>query len=104
MLSRTKEPDGQDIDDPLYGNLGGAGEEQAVARAAVLIGVSCRGLVEMLKEVKAELGSAEGGVARGGEQAPRTMPELLRLRVAAMGTMDWLVPPLLQGSLDFVLD
>jgi hypothetical protein len=114
MLSRSQQADGQDIDDPLYGNLGGAEEEAAVARAAVVIGVSCRGLVELLKEVKEEL--VKGGQSGGQQQrqqdkaaaadgkAPATMASLLRQRVVAMDALDWLVPPLLQGSMEFVLD
>jgi hypothetical protein len=104
-LSRSKAQDGQDIDDPLYGNLGGSEEEQAVARAAVVIGVSCRGLVEVLLEVKAELGEGGEGKEGGGREEGASMASLLRQRVESMEAMDWLVPPLLRGgSMEFVLD
>lgn len=40
--------DAQDIDDPLYGNTGGAEQEAAVMRATRIIQESCEGLVDHL--------------------------------------------------------
>ncbi|GFR49616.1 hypothetical protein Agub_g11639, partial [Astrephomene gubernaculifera] len=48
------EGDVHDIDDPLYGNVGGEEEERAVLRAARTIQDSCRGLLAFLREVQEE--------------------------------------------------
>jgi hypothetical protein len=91
QLAARREPDAQDIDDPLYGNMGGAQEREDVAQAAALIEHCCRGLVAYLVQLKEE-------AAAGGGDAE--LAAMLRQRVAEMQGIQWLVPPLLQGQMD----
>ncbi|PNH11781.1 hypothetical protein TSOC_001350 [Tetrabaena socialis] len=69
--------DEQDIEDPLYGNVGGPEEERAVARASRAISIACGGLVSFLLEVKAEAagspGEAEAGL-EGDEEVACELP------------------------------
>lgn len=101
LLSASKVPDGQDIDDPLYGNPGGEEETAAVVEAVQLVTDSCRGLAAWLQrlreegEVAAAAGAAAGGSGGGGGAAFR---ERLAQRVQSMGTIAWLVPPMMQGA------
>lgn len=82
LLTGSNVPGAQDIDDPLYGNVGGAEEEAAVLAAAALIEASCRGLVQWLLELK--------------DGAPGGFPARLKERVNGMERIQWMVPPMLQ--------
>ncbi|GIL49691.1 hypothetical protein Vafri_5981 [Volvox africanus] len=49
------EADELDIEDPLYGNVGGEEEEQAVMRVARMVWEACRGLVTLLRELEQQV-------------------------------------------------
>lgn len=76
-------PDGEDIDDPLYGNLGSLQQLEAVTAIGAVILESCQGLAARLAEVQARSG---GEGLRGG----------VTQWLQEMDGMDWLVPPMLQ--------
>lgn len=74
--------DGQDIDDPLYGNDGGIGELEAVEQVAVVIQEACEGLTAFLKQLREN-------------DADATMYDLLREKMNGMEELEWLAPPML---------
>lgn len=78
--------DGNDIDDPLYGNAGGEAQRVAVRAAAKVLAECCEGLAQWLAETQqAAEGGQDGGLAAA-----------LRARVEALQPVAWLVPPMLQ--------
>ncbi|GLC34835.1 hypothetical protein PLESTB_001169400 [Pleodorina starrii] len=98
------EGDEVDIEDPLYGNLGGDEEERAVLRAARTIRESCRGLVAFLQELQLQEQSGAAAESSTAESAPppaaAALGPALRSRVRTMGPTSWLVPPMLSGRVD----
>lgn len=85
-LVTRKDPDAQDIDDPLYGNVGGWAEEAAVSRAANLIETATLGLAHYLRELQ------DAAEARG-----EPFVSHVQQTVKSMDRINWLVPPMLQG-------
>mmetsp|Transcript_6353 Transcript_6353/g.18261 ORF Transcript_6353/g.18261 Transcript_6353/m.18261 type:complete len:314 (-) Transcript_6353:410-1351(-) len=83
-LAGSKEPDGQDINDPLYGNFGGEEEKEAVQRTAMIIAAACNGLLDFLKETR-----------DAAESSGNTLRAQLLISIGQMDTIDWLVPPML---------
>ncbi|RMZ52670.1 hypothetical protein APUTEX25_000789, partial [Auxenochlorella protothecoides] len=80
-------PEGMtEIEDPLYGNTGGAGEAAAMSAAASLIVPSCQGLAAFLADLNA---GCEDGAA---------LKARLAETVDGMQGIDWLVPPLLRAG------
>lgn len=76
----------EDIDDPLYGNMGGFEELERLHQAALDIKDSCKGLMKFLLEIKSNLQDSENlkqGIVRS---------------VGYMGPTTWLIPPMLQRS------
>eukprot|EP00798_Chlamydomonas_sp_ICE-L_P031885 gene31884-6187_t len=90
-LSLEKTPDAQDIDDPLYGNFGGEEEKAEVLYAARMLRESCEGLLLWLQEQRRR---QQKGVAEGED---KPFAAVVREQVAAMETLQWLVPPMLSG-------
>lgn len=86
QLSGSKQPDGQDIDDPLYGNIGGQEEQEAVQRTAMIIAEACNGLLEFLQQTK--LSASANGL---------TFRQELISAIDDLEAIDWLVPPMLSG-------
>lgn len=81
---RTKKM--EDIDDPLYYNMGGPEELALLRESYEDIRASCIGLMQTLVEIKASLQESETlklGVAKS---------------LGEMETLDWLVPPMLQKA------
>lgn len=78
-------PDAADIEDPLYGNLGGEEEAAAVLECARRIQESCEGLAQRLAELH------EAAAAQGG-----SMRQAVAAAAAALDEPAWLVPPMLQ--------
>eukprot|EP00850_Spirogloea_muscicola_P021702 SM000258S09118 [mRNA] locus=s258:23636:26742:- [translate_table: standard] len=74
----------KDIDDPLYGNMQGPEELDALRDVLADVQCSCAGLVDKLEEIRPALADGEAfkqGVAKA---------------LQGMEAMDWLVPPMLQ--------
>eukprot|EP00850_Spirogloea_muscicola_P017762 SM000156S02118 [mRNA] locus=s156:10065:13264:+ [translate_table: standard] len=74
----------KDIDDPLYGNMQGPEELDALRDVLADVQCSCAGLVDKLEEIRSILAEGEAfkqGVAKA---------------LQGMEAMDWLVPPMLQ--------
>ncbi|GLI64599.1 hypothetical protein VaNZ11_007906 [Volvox africanus] len=110
------EADELDVEDPLYGNVGGEEEEQAVLRVARMIWESCRGLVRFLRELEQQESVRSGGGVDGGVMgpAPPTKQEgsvadavaaaalgpALRAKVRTLGPTSWLSPPMLSPRVD----
>lgn len=84
-LNKKKDPEAHDIEDPLYGNVGGAEEVEAVKKAANLIESSCIGLMEYLQ-----------GLQEHANDDPKIFRALLIKDIKTMSGIDWLVPPMLQ--------
>lgn len=74
----------EDIDDPLYGNMGGPEELDLLSCAINDIYDCCHGLMEQLEGIRGEL--EEGESFRAG----------VKRWLEGMDDMDWLVPPMLQ--------
>jgi protein-tyrosine-phosphatase len=92
MSAREVATDQQDIDDPLYGNGGGADEAAAVAACVSLMGDACEGLALRLRALADEAAAAsEGGLEAGVRPA-------LAAWVAAEGEIEWMKPPMLRGG------
>ncbi|CAM6089932.1 unnamed protein product [Calypogeia fissa] len=73
----------EDIEDPLYGNMGGEEETELVRQVYAEVRDSCEGLMEYILEVKASLEESESlrdGLARG---------------LGRMDALNWLAPPML---------
>lgn len=85
QLRRMIAPDAQDIEDALYGNVGGQQELAEVLAAAKVIQVACIGLVEWLQQLQAQ---EEG----------RSLRDKLVDTVGRMDEIAWLKPPLLAKS------
>ncbi|KAF6259658.1 hypothetical protein COO60DRAFT_989348 [Scenedesmus sp. NREL 46B-D3] len=109
LSQRASQADGQDIDDPLYGNFGGQREQEAVLFAAKLIHESCSNLLQQLEGLAAEHGllgadSAAGAAGEGEDAAAASgaagakFREALVARVRQEGVISWMVPPMLQGG------
>lgn len=73
-----------DIDDPLYGNMGGPEELDLLGNAITDIEDSCAGLLAELLDIKSSLSDGRG--FREG------ITEWLR----GLETIEWMVPPMLQ--------
>ncbi|KAG2484271.1 hypothetical protein HYH03_016915 [Edaphochlamys debaryana] len=86
------EGDELDIEDPLYGNVGGEEEQKAVLRAGRAIRVACRSLASYLAQLKEEGVEASGPT--GGAVA---LGPMLRSKVQLMSPTPWLVPPMLSA-------
>ncbi|KAK9844195.1 hypothetical protein WJX81_007742 [Elliptochloris bilobata] len=84
-LARLRAPDAQDIDDPLYGNAGGAGEEAAVRDTLRTLSAACEGLADFLEGLR---GAAPPGAPLRGA---------VSVAVQGMESIEWLVPPMLQA-------
>lgn len=109
VLGKKTEPDAQDIDDPLYGNVGGEEEEAAVMRAAVLVRESCEGLAVFLNEVmraatqrqqQQQQQGSNGSAAlddKQQEELGNVFISCLKERVQSFDAIQWLVPPMLRG-------
>ncbi|GMH43387.1 hypothetical protein BSKO_11309 [Bryopsis sp. KO-2023] len=87
QLKQVTDPDGQDIDDPLYGNPGSDKEMEAVRKVATVIQSACLGLIQFLQEVQGE-----------AKNDPKAFKAILRSRIQSMEGIDWLVPPMLQSQ------
>eukprot|EP00850_Spirogloea_muscicola_P011292 SM000069S20729 [mRNA] locus=s69:600082:603228:+ [translate_table: standard] len=74
----------KDIDDPLYGNMQGPEELDALRDVLADVQCSCAGLVDKLEEIRSTL--AEGKAFKQG----------VAKALQGMEAMDWLVPPMLQ--------
>eukprot|EP00271_Cylindrocystis_brebissonii_P009893 TRINITY_DN2546_c0_g1_i5.p1 TRINITY_DN2546_c0_g1~~TRINITY_DN2546_c0_g1_i5.p1 ORF type:complete len:482 (+),score=69.83 TRINITY_DN2546_c0_g1_i5:255-1700(+) len=74
----------EDIDDPLYGNMGGPDEKENLRLAYNDICGSCEGLLEELLAVRSAL--------REGQTYKSAVSNWLR----GMPDLDWMVPPMLQ--------
>ncbi|GIL73462.1 hypothetical protein Vretimale_17671 [Volvox reticuliferus] len=109
------EADELDIEDPLYGNVGGEEEEQAVMRVARAIWEACRGLVRFLRELEQQQqqesvrsGGGVGGGLLGSEEleepvtgtAAGALGPALREKVRTLGPTSWLSPPMLSPRVD----
>lgn len=87
QLGASKEPDGMDINDPLYGNVGGTEEQEAVRRTAMIIAEACNGLLQFLQDTRASAADSGVDFRDGLEEA-----------IGDMDQIDWLVPPMLQKA------
>ncbi|KAK9909328.1 hypothetical protein WJX75_000581 [Coccomyxa subellipsoidea] len=85
QLAKMMTPDGQDIDDPLYGNKGGATEKEAVQAALCTLREACEGLVDWLVRLR--------GTTLEGESLRAAVSRAVR----EMNDLEWLVPPMLQN-------
>jgi protein-tyrosine-phosphatase len=74
----------EELDDPLYGNMGGPDEFENLRQSARDIWDCCEGLADKLQEMKRDL--PEG----------QTLQEAIAHSLAGMEAFDWLVPPMLQ--------
>ncbi|KAL2630983.1 hypothetical protein R1flu_015669 [Riccia fluitans] len=81
-LSRSIE----DIEDPLYGNMGGPEELELLHEALGHIRDSCEGLVERLLNIKATL------------QGSESFKEGVKRSIGDMEALNWLVPPMLSRA------
>ncbi|BDA42857.1 probable low molecular weight phosphotyrosine protein phosphatase [Coccomyxa sp. Obi] len=84
QLAKIMTPDGQDIDDPLYGNKGGATEKEAVEATLRTLREACEGLVDWLVRL------------REGLQEGESLRAAVSRAVRDMNELEWLVPPMLQ--------
>ncbi|KAF8057642.1 ptpA [Scenedesmus sp. PABB004] len=104
LATKAGQADAQDLDDALYGNVGGQAEADAVLACAGLVAEATAGLVGQLEALAAAEGllpaGGGGGAAGGGDDvgAAARLREALVLRVRSEGVISWLVPPMLQGS------
>eukprot|EP00884_Botryococcus_braunii_P004546 jgi/Botrbrau1/14092/Bobra.182_3s0038.1 len=87
LLAVREGPDAFDIDDPLYGNIGGTAELVEMQACAEILQEACRGLALFLQEIAAALPQGEG---------PAEFRSSLKAKIASMDTTTWLVPPMLQ--------
>ncbi|CAD7698169.1 unnamed protein product [Ostreobium quekettii] len=85
VLAKSLDSEGQDIDDPLYGNVGGSEEVEAVKKAARIIEAACLGLMQFFQDLQEQAGDD-----------PAKFKSLVLESVRGMKEMDWLVPPMLQ--------
>ncbi len=67
-----------------------AAAQEAVHRTAMIISDACNGLLEFLRDTHAAAAGADGGGA--------TFRSQLAAAIRQMGTIDWLVPPMLSKS------
>eukprot|EP01025_Chloroclados_australasicus_P063031 TRINITY_DN8311_c0_g1_i2.p2 TRINITY_DN8311_c0_g1~~TRINITY_DN8311_c0_g1_i2.p2 ORF type:complete len:287 (-),score=39.64 TRINITY_DN8311_c0_g1_i2:426-1286(-) len=77
--------DENDIDDPLYGNIGGDVEKEAVRTTAKTIRIECISLVQFLFSLKEK--------GNGQENLKNSLKEVITSREM----LEWLVPPMLQS-------
>ncbi|MCO5569193.1 hypothetical protein L7F22_022903 [Adiantum nelumboides] len=75
-----------DIDDPLYGNVGGEEEVEELHRVALDIHESCNGLLNFLTEIQSSL------------QETETPKQALARTMGQMAPTEWIRPPMLQNS------
>ncbi|KAK9800329.1 hypothetical protein WJX73_003149 [Symbiochloris irregularis] len=80
-LSRAHE--GQDIGDPLYGNVGGQAEKEAVMAAAATIQEACSGLLIFLQKLLP------------ADPNQSSIKGALQNAVMQLDQMEWLAPPML---------
>ncbi|KAL3131755.1 hypothetical protein ABBQ38_007474 [Trebouxia sp. C0009 RCD-2024] len=85
-LAATKDQEGQDIGDPLYGNVGGVDELADVEQTAEVIREACNGFVQFLLQLKGKC--ADGAAFRTA----------LQDEVRNMQDIDWLKPPMLSKA------
>jgi len=85
-LAATKDQEGQDIGDPLYGNAGGVDELADVEQAAELIREACQGFVKFLSQLK----------QRSPDAA--SFRSALQEEILKMQDIDWLKPPMLSKA------
>lgn len=81
---RTKKM--EDIDDPLYGNMGGPEELVLLRESYDDIRASCEGLMQTIMEIQAGLQDSE------------TLKQGVGRSLGEMKSLDWLVPPMLQKA------
>ena len=97
QMKHSEDPDGQDIDAPLYGNYGGdvarvslpfifhrtsePREQSAVEECAGVIEVACQGVLRYLQQIEER---TDGNL------------EHFKQDIASRECIDWLVPPMLQ--------
>lgn len=95
----------EEIEDPLYGNVGGETELLALRRALLALRASTRGLAQSLAEALGVEGAREAREAEGGshleDQAadPASLGELrqrLDRMLEDMGAFEWDAPPMLR--------
>ncbi|KAG2433804.1 hypothetical protein HXX76_008162 [Chlamydomonas incerta] len=106
------EGDELDIEDPLYGNVGGDDEARAVLRTARAILRCCQGLVAFLSHLRdqqSQLHQAQLSAGSGGEvgaaqdpaaAAMTTLGPALRAHLTDMAPAAWLAPPMLSPRVD----
>ncbi|KAH9547954.1 hypothetical protein CY35_11G062000 [Sphagnum magellanicum] len=76
----------EDIDDPLYGNMGGPEELELLREVYQDLQDSCEGLLQFLMETKTSL------------QGSETLKQGIARTLGQMESLDWLVPPMLQRA------
>jgi hypothetical protein len=76
----------EDIDDPLYGNMGGPEELELLREVYQDLEDSCEGLLQFLMETKTSL------------QGSETLKQGIARTLGQMESLDWLVPPMLQRA------
>ncbi|KAL3688867.1 hypothetical protein R1sor_015176 [Riccia sorocarpa] len=76
----------EDIEDPLYGNMGGPDELELLHEVVGQIRDSCEGLVETILNIKASL------------QGSETLKEGMKRSLGEMEALNWLVPPMLSRA------
>eukprot|EP00244_Chara_vulgaris_P008450 TRINITY_DN3322_c1_g1_i1.p1 TRINITY_DN3322_c1_g1~~TRINITY_DN3322_c1_g1_i1.p1 ORF type:complete len:286 (-),score=59.50 TRINITY_DN3322_c1_g1_i1:905-1636(-) len=74
----------EDIDDPLYGNMGGPEEEEYLKQVYRDIYDSCEGLLERVLEIRQSL------------EPDQSLKQGFSRSLMQMEALDWLVPPMLQ--------
>eukprot|EP01024_Parvocaulis_polyphysoides_P025205 TRINITY_DN23013_c1_g1_i3.p2 TRINITY_DN23013_c1_g1~~TRINITY_DN23013_c1_g1_i3.p2 ORF type:complete len:188 (+),score=55.53 TRINITY_DN23013_c1_g1_i3:193-756(+) len=74
-----------DIDDPLYGNIGGEEEKEAVREVALQIEQECKLLMQYFQQVYEKNGAGEFVIE-------------IKQVVNNWDMLDWLVPPMLQSK------
>eukprot|EP00210_Caulerpa_lentillifera_P006713 g6415.t1 len=84
-LKLNEQTDGQDIDDPLYGNYGGTSTRIQVEEAAKTIEAACLGLLTYLQ-----------GIEKRANGDGKVFKKLVEEDILNMNCIDWLVPPMLQ--------
>mmetsp|Transcript_36474 Transcript_36474/g.107716 ORF Transcript_36474/g.107716 Transcript_36474/m.107716 type:complete len:334 (-) Transcript_36474:21-1022(-) len=96
LSQNTTEPGAQDIDDPLYGNVGGDEELHAVRGCYALLHDACQGLVLWLTQLR-EADMVDGTAAGTSNTSSNAavLKARLRAELESMRAVEWLVPPML---------
>ncbi|KAJ7541447.1 hypothetical protein O6H91_10G059900 [Diphasiastrum complanatum] len=76
----------EDIDDPLYGNMGGPKEIELLRQVYDDLVDSCKGLIELLLRIKLTLQDTE------------TLKQGLSWYLGQMDALEWFAPPMLQNK------